>query len=614
MPLTPQQILDAEADLLDLGDIVNGPDDMMVHTRTGGDVPTIKKVLAPYLDVADAVTAAEAAAAAAVPAAAEATAAAALVTGVTGSINPSTSDPGRLVEFLGHLDAIFTYVTTDMVWHVVSIVSKLGFGVGNSGRRIADYFAPAVGLAVTDEDGRAYFEAGVNGMRVKSATMDTLNGRLASAIPSLLGAVPLMFSAATRYLIALYGQSLAGGQGATTSPTSNTGPAVLTTDQPYGNKQFHGGVRPDDVNGYGSHNYDFTSLIPHVESTIGVVTNGGGETPLGAMQAMIFQLLNAYGITPIDSPFKTISFALSYGETPVAAFRHGGGGFTTLTDAITAAKTLSGGENVQMPVALWMQGESGQFDDGYIAQLTGLAGEIDSYGRAILTDQPSTTPIELFTYQLDIARSSHWYTEAQRLSPLVRIVGPMYPIEGAGQRGANFDLVHRSARGYQMYGAQCGVAWFCHVVLKRPWRPLQLSYDARGALRCRVDGNDLIVRYDVPHGGQLAFDVPLMTVPGMRSEAMQKGFYLFNSSAAEKPLKAVRIEGPDEVRLVGASPANGDVLRIGYKDPTDGGAPSAMVNLRDCQGDVIKFDDGGGFPVHNWALVQEHTLTTAELT
>lgn len=46
MPLTVQQVIDAEEDLRDLAAIVNGAADLDVATRTGGSVPSLKKILA----------------------------------------------------------------------------------------------------------------------------------------------------------------------------------------------------------------------------------------------------------------------------------------------------------------------------------------------------------------------------------------------------------------------------------------------------------------------------------------------------------------------------------------------------------------------------------------
>lgn len=50
MPLTSQQILDAEADLADLSAIVNGGPDDDIATRTGGVVPSLQKLLAAVLE------------------------------------------------------------------------------------------------------------------------------------------------------------------------------------------------------------------------------------------------------------------------------------------------------------------------------------------------------------------------------------------------------------------------------------------------------------------------------------------------------------------------------------------------------------------------------------
>lgn len=529
---------------------------------------------------------------------------------LTTIVRPGTIDPNNLLEFFGRLGARFAYVTTGMVWKLVGIASSTGYAVGELGRRVTDYLDRSVGLAVTDQSGNVYLEAGTKGLKVKALNMETLNGASSAAIATLLGEVPLTFSPATRYLTPTFGQSLAQGTGSTPDPVNNLGAVALTTDQPYGNLMFRGGVRPDDINGFGSGVYDVAALAPHIEQAFGG-TDGSGETILGGFQAMLFQLLNAYGMAPINTPFRTVSFAVAQGATGIVGFRSGTAPFTRFMNWVTAAKGLLGGYNVQMPAHFWMQGESGIFDDTYITQLTALAGEVDTQARAILTDQSDA--VVTFTYQLDIAMSAHWYTEAQRLSSLVRIVGPMYPIIVAGQRAAQYDETHRGAAGYRYYGAQAAVAWFCQVILKRPWRPLQLSYDARGRLRCQVDGNDLILTYDVPHGGWLEFDVPVAG-RALGSARMQKGFYLFAAAGAEKPLRAVTIEGRNKIRLAGSTPpVAGDIVRIGYKDPTVTATASVSVNLRDRQGDVITFDDGGRVPIHNWALAQEHTLTAGEL-
>jgi hypothetical protein len=543
-------------------------------------------------------------------AAASAAAAAASAASLSPMVGRIANDapPGWLEVFTDENGRIAGGITDQGVLQFASLQALRSFALGSAGEVLVSS-APGVLLGAQDHDGNLPFFVGEDGAtHMGAAKAGSLNGTSAGSIARLLGEAPLILGSATRYIIPAYGQSLALGTGATADPVTDSGAIALTTDQPYGNKMFHGGVRPNDINGFASSVYDSSSLVPHIEGALGG-TGGYGETICGGFQAMLFQLLNAYGVSPANSPFHTISFADGQGATAIAAFRSGSGLFTRYMGFVTAAHSLATGQNVQMPGQFWLQGESGQSDDGYIAQLVAYAAEVDSAARAILTAQ--SDPVVTFTYQMDVALMAHMYVEAQKQSPLVRVVAPMYPVQIAGQRGVNYDEVHRSAPGYRHYGATAAVAWFCHVILKRPWRPLQLSYNARGNLRCRVDGSDLILFYDVPHGGTLAFDVGNWSGSWARP---QRGFYLFNSGGTEKVLSDVRLEGRNGVRLAGAAPVAGDILRIGYKDATVTSPRSVAVNLRDCQGDVITFDDGAKIPIHNWALGEQHILTSTELS
>lgn len=584
----------------------------------GGDVDPI------YFGASgDAETSAAAAATSATSAASSATSATtsknAAATSATAAASSATSATASATSATSSASGAATSATNAA--SSASSAATSATAAAGSAASLALVTSPAgVVAGVRDPSGDLAWFVGEDGVTnagaIKAAS---INGLTAGSLAKLLGTAPVTIGAATRYLSPAYGQSLSIGEGATADPYSNAGAVALTTDQPYGNLMFGGGVRPDDSNGLATGTFNMASLVPHIEAALTSVSDpsGAGETPLGGFQAMLFQLLNAYGMAPINVPFKLISFTAGQGATAIAQLRSGTSLFTRFMSAVTAGKSLSGGgHNVQMPWHLWLQGESGQNDDGYITQLTSLAAEVDSSTRAILTQQ--TDPVVTFTYQLDKALAAHWYTEAAKASNLVRIVGPMYQYGVAGQRGAQFDLVHRLASAYRMYGATAAVAVFCHYFLKRPWRPLQLSYNARGNLHCRVDGSDLIVTYDVPHGGQLAFDYPVVdettAARGSPRWVAQRGFYLFNSGGTEKPLSDVRIEGRNEIRLAGASAVAGDILRVGFKDNTLTSSMTVLVNLRDCQGDVITFDDGGKAPVHNWALGEERTLTSGDLS
>lgn len=498
----------------------------------------------------------------------------------------STSTTGRLAEFVDKLGRIFGYFDSVGTFVAHRLKARASLLVGAS--IIEPSLSTLSSIEAADSNGRVFFRSRNGITKISRAEVATLNGEPAANLQTLLGTLPLSLDSTTREIIVAEGQSLALGEGS--SDGVNGTPLVLTTDQPYGNLMFNTGVRY--TGGTPS------SLVPHIEAVSGV----NGETILGGFQAMLMQLLNAYGLPPLDHGLRTIAIAPGQGATALSAFRQGQTLFTRLTTGVTNAKNLASGQVVKMRSIFWLQGESGE-NAGYAANLVAYAGEVDAAIRPI-TGQ--SEPVQFLTYQIDRAMQSQFYVDAARNSGLIQIAAPIYWVPVNGFVGANYDNVHRAAAGYKALGACFAVAWFCNNILKKPWRPLCLSYDARGQLRSRKSGADLILRYDVPHGGSITFD-------SGNFARSQRGFYLFTSGGVEKPLKDVVIESRNEVRLVGAAPAAGDILRIGYKDPTVTDPQSAAVNLRDRQGDVLAFDDLNKAPIHNWAICQQHTLTSAEV-
>lgn len=514
-------------------------------------------------------------------------------------VNPSSSTPTKLFEFLDKLRKLIAYIDDQGTFAVNRVLAKAGFTLGTKGREILTDPNPQTFLAVMDKARRVYFRVGVGGARVGKLTANEtettkLNGRATNNYQRIFGVATLVADPTEREVIVSYGQSLSVGIGASDG-ISGLVPIVKTVDQPYGNLMFPKGPRFWDG---GS---DLTALVPHIEQ----VTANGGETILGGFQSMLAQLYSHFGAPPADTKLRTIAIAPGRGETALALLRQGTDLFIGYMAAVQAAVTLNPGKVVKSRSQLWMQGESDGANANYVNEVIAFAGEVDAGVRSA-TGQPEK--VITFAYQTNRGKSMYETSEAAKISPLVKVGTPIYWAEYNGQAGANYDDTHLSAKGYAMVGACFAVAWFSEFALGLPWRPVSLAKDARGRLRCRVEGNDLIVKYHVPFGGGLVFDNTV------RPRSNQ-GVYLFASDGVtQKPIADVRLENRNELRLVGAAAAAGDILRIGFKSPTSTVKADAGTNLRDNMGEIVTFDDLGRVPIHNWAIGEQHVLTTQELT
>ncbi len=513
-------------------------------------------------------------------------------------VSPASSSPTKLFEFLDKLKKLIAYIDDTGTFAVNRVLAKAGFVLGVKGREILTDPNPQTFLAVMDKARRVYFRVGVGGVRAGKLTANaietaTLNGRATNNYQRIFGVATLVADSTEREVVTSNGQSLSIGTGASDG-VSGLVPIAKTIDQPYGNLMFPKGPR------FWDGGTDLTALVPHIEQ----VTTGG-ETILGGFQAMLAQLYSHFGAPPADTKLRTIAIAPGFGETALAQLRQGGGLFSRYMDAVQAAVTLNPGKVVKSRSMFWMQGESDGANANYVNEFIAFAGEVDAAIRGI-TAQPEK--VITFAYQTNRGKSMYETSEAAKLSPLVKVGTPIYWAEYNGQAGANYDDTHLSAKGYAMVGACFAVAWFSEFALGLPWRPVSLAKDARGRLRCRVEGNDLIVKYHVPFGGGLVFD------NSVRPRSNQ-GVYLFASDGVtQKPIADVRIENRNELRLVGAAAAAGDVLRIGFKSPTSNVKADAGTNLRDNMGEIVTFDDLGRVPIHNWAIGEQHVLTTQELT
>jgi hypothetical protein len=532
-------------------------------------------------------------------------------------VSGSSSRPDRLFEFLDKFRRIVAYIDTGNTFVISKLKATTAILIGSLGRLIRESPDPGVFAAVADHERRRYFRIGSGGSRVKSLRVDALaveeiNGVSAGAYQTLFRTGSVHMDDTTRELALVDGQSLANGGGA--SDGVGGGPIALTLAQPYGNLMPAGGERP-----FASALPDpWSPLVPHVASVD--VAGRAGETILGGYQAMTMQLYNRFGLSPDQHSLRLVSAAIGAGATQLANHRDGQILFDHITTAAEELRDASPGQVVRMPVLMWLLGESDAGDGaittaGYAPALVDFAGEVDAAVRARLASQ--VDPVTLLSYQLDIPKIGLAQLQASRSSPLVRIAAPMYWVHWAGMYLGQFDQTHRSALAYAQLGGCFAVARFCIKALRRPWRPLQMALDAQGRLDCVVDDGDILFRMEVPHGGSLAFEAPFQVNDAGTQfplDVRQQGLRLFEGDAVtEKPLADVQIVDREWIRFVGANAEAGDHIFIGFGDPAADDPATGATCLRDRQGDVLKLDDYGGLPVHNYAVLERHQLTAEEL-
>lgn len=518
-----------------------------------------------------------------------------------GVIRPGAAS-NRLFEFLDALHRIVAYIDDAGTWFVATIAARFGYRVGEAGRALLDDRNPDTIVTARDAGGRRYFAVDKEGVRAAAAridrvAVDTINGTPAASLIDAFGGATVQMDATTREIILSQGQSLSIGTGASANPAGPYAPAVLTADQPYGNLMLSSGVR--------FWSGTPTGLVNHIESVNG--TSDAGETILGGFQAFLMQVLTELGLAPADHALRTIALASGQGETAISAFLTGGSMRTRLMSGVNAAVGYATGQTIKCRQNNWLQGETLPSPSTYADDLVTLAGQVDSVIRGA-TGQ--TDRVLTVVNQIDRPVQALAALTAARASPLVQIGCPQYPFPVNGFVGLQYDNVHRSARGYALMGATLVLPWIANNLFKRPWRPLQLKKDARGSLFCRKDGSDLVIEYDVPFGGGIEF---ADRYDGVAFPRRQRGIYMFASGGTEKVIRDVVIEGKASLRLVGCSPAAGDILRIGFRDPTSTTAASVATNIRDRLGDRLRFRDLGSAPICNWAIAEQHTLTSSEV-
>ena len=391
----------------------------------------------------------------------------------------------------------------------------------------------------------------------------------------------------------VYGQSLSVGQAT---------PALSTT-QRYDNLLFTRGMRPQYDYPLETAAEWYAGLVPAVEANS--PTNVSlAETPcMGAGDAVKELILAEAGIPYSEIGYQLLLSAPGYGALTIAQLSKGTAHFSRMVEqaGYGGALASAAGKTYAVQAVAWIQGESDYLSATsqatYEAALNTLVADINTDIKAA-SGQAKDIPV--LSYQVASHKKNGVATPSIALAqlavetsnPLVYIATPMYQFEY--QDVNNNHLTPISSR---WLGAYMGLAYKRVVIDGVDWKPLK-------PLSASRIGSVARITFHVPHG-RLVLDTNQV------AENTNYGFELVDSGGAPLAINSVSIVSPTVVKIVaaGAIPA-GAKVRYAWSG-VDGVGPASgpRGNLRDTQGDRIRFDPTGiNKPMHNWCVIFEKEL------
>ncbi len=382
-----------------------------------------------------------------------------------------------------------------------------------------------------------------------------------------------------------YGQSLSIGAQAY---------PVISTTQRFDALMFEGGIltqHPDDSANY----YD--SLVPAIATNPADHEDGyvGGETPLhGAADMIKERIATVSGIDHTEQSYQLLLSAPGEGGLSIDELDDGTAYFDDLKANITNGFALAqaAGKTYGCRGLLWTQGEEDNSDGTavatYKAALTDLLADFDAHVKAT-TGQ--TDDVHLIFYQLQRYLGSGPLVQQALLELSIsddhmHLATPMYHFAYA-------DTVHLTAESSKWYGAYLGLCFHRVVVMGEEWSPVRPI----GSFR---QGAIAEIQFEVPVKPLVIDEVGVPTVAA-------NGFKLFQADGTTPiTISSVTVTQPDRVRIVAGAtiPANA-VLKYAIDNGAgDCGPTGHRGNIRDSQGDTIRFDPAGlNRPMHNWCVM-----------
>lgn len=434
-------------------------------------------------------------------------------------------------------------------------------------------------LAVSDSDGNVVFGVDRLGNVVGNIS--------AASAPSAAGAG--IYDATVNHIFC-YGQSLSVGQAM----------PVQSGTAAYDHLMFTRGMRPQYDYPAETAAQWYAGLVPAVEiaSPNPSWSSALGETPSRGTGDMVKQLIASEdGKAFTDHEYRLLLSNPGFGATTIAQLSKGSTHYARMVEQAQHGMALANaaGDTYAVQAVTWIQGESdylsGTTGAAYLAALNTLIADINTDLRAV-TGQSKR--VAVIGYQVashihgaaddapDIAQAQ---LDCAETNPNFYIATPMYHLPYA-------DGFHLTGVGSRWLGAYLGLAYKRIVIDGREWRPVRPVSHVR-------QGRVAELRFSVPAGRLVLDTVSVAAQTNM-------GFQIVDSSGSALTISAVEIVDFDRVRITAAATIpTGARLRYGWQ----GDAARGLGNLRDTQGDAIKFDPAGAnLPLHNWCCIFERSL------
>lgn len=380
-------------------------------------------------------------------------------------------------------------------------------------------------------------------------------------------------------IIIVYGQSFTRG-------ASDTSISKAVLDRLY---TFAGGVvtneYADDAIGYGSR-------VPHIE---GINPNFDTETPCYGVASSVLKHIQASGQGLGELDFMTMAPGQS--GLSIDSLDKGTAHYTNLIEGIQKAYDLAqaAGKSISVLPVIWIQGQSDADTTvtDYILKLKTLRDDLNVDLKTIIKDHPD---LDWIIQQTDIPRKHN--------------AGPVlaaYELAAEDNNGFHLadveyhlphnpaDPIHMVSESYLKLGAKMGYVMARVAFEKYNWKgiyPYDVSIQGR-IIRFKLNRPDTRFKF--------LFDEVAVNNPGAY------GFRL-TANSSNRAITSIDIVNDDTFVIVAGvdlTESNLELryaLRVGSTADNPGPTTGSRGNLRDNQGDVVKFNDPnlGEYPLHNW--------------
>ena len=391
----------------------------------------------------------------------------------------------------------------------------------------------------------------------------------------------------------VYGQSISVGQAT---------PAISTA-QRYDNLMFTRGMRPQYDYPAESAATWYAGLVPAVESN-STENTSLAETPcMGAGDAVKELIRAEAGIPYSEMGYQLLLSAPGYGALTITQLSKGSAHFSRMVEQATygAALSAAAGKTYAVQAVAWLQGASdylsGTAQASYETALNALVADINADVKAA-SGQSKSIPVfvcQVASHKKNGATSPSValaQLAVETANSLAYIATPMYHFEYQ-----DVDNNHLTPISSRWVGAYMGLAYKRVVIDGVDWKPLKPTSATRSGSVARI-------AFHVPHG-RLVFDTNNVAAN------TNYGFELVDSGGAPLTISSVSIASPNVVKIVASGPIPaGAKIRYAWSG-TDGVGPASgpRGNLRDTQGDFMRFDPAGiNKPMHNWCVIFEKEL------